>query len=197
MYLHYILSLEDDQLLSRVFAAQCENPVPNDWCLKVKQDLIDFEINYNFEDIKHMKKEQFKKVVKKACKNKAFEYLLKEKEKVSGKMGILNYSSLEMQPYLVTREITSCKKKVLFKLRVRMDFVRNNFGDRSNCFVCNIEKDKSEHLIQCQKLKDDIKEIRENTDYQYSDLFSDNVQMQAGALMLFDKALKRRRQLKK
>ena len=57
MYLHYILSLEDDQLLSRVFAVQCENPVPNDWCLKVKQDLIDFEINYNFEDIKHMKKE--------------------------------------------------------------------------------------------------------------------------------------------
>ena len=171
--------------------------MPNDWCLKVKQDLSDFEINYNFDDIKNMKKEQFKKEIKEACRNKAFKYLLKEKEKVSGKMGKLTYSSLKMQPYLVTREMTSWKKKLLFKLRVRMDFVLNNFGDRGNCFLCNIEQDKSEHLIECQKLKADIKEIQENVNYQYIDLFSDDVRTQAGAVILFDKALKRRRQLRK
>ena len=57
MYLHYLLTREESQLVSQVLVAQINEPVNGDWTQSVKEDLVDFELNYlNFNEIKTMKK---------------------------------------------------------------------------------------------------------------------------------------------
>ena len=90
MYLHYLLSLDENELLFKVFQAQQENPVRNDWCQTVRDDLDKLNINLNNKEIKRIKREAFKKLVKKKCKEASLKYLIKEKDKVESKMGKLS-----------------------------------------------------------------------------------------------------------
>ena len=50
MFLHYVLSRDESELLSQVFMAQSNSPVKNDWSEKVKNDLTEFGINMTFEE---------------------------------------------------------------------------------------------------------------------------------------------------
>ena len=70
MFLHYILSRPDDDLLSTVFWAQENNPVRNDWSLQVKEDLKETGIELTYDEIRALSKEAFKTIVKAKCKKK-------------------------------------------------------------------------------------------------------------------------------
>ena len=94
MYLHYLLNLHKEDLLYRVFKAQKDDPIKNDWCQTVDEDLIEIGIKMNHEEIKQMKKEAFKTLLKTKCKEAALEFLLNEKEKVKSKMGKLKYKQI-------------------------------------------------------------------------------------------------------
>ena len=60
MFLHQILSCEEERLISKVFWAQENNPVKNDWILQVKDDLKLFKLDYlSLNNIKSMKKQTF------------------------------------------------------------------------------------------------------------------------------------------
>ena len=126
MFLHYLLNRNETELLSQVLKAQIDDPVKGDWILTVKEDLASFDLNHlSFDTIKHLKKEHFKKMVKKSCKNAAFKYLLKEKEeKCVSKMSKLKYVELAMQPYFKSKILTRRKQILLFKFRCRMVFTR-------------------------------------------------------------------------
>ena len=79
MYLHYLLTLDQSQLLYKIFDAQRRSPVKNDWYIRVKSDLEEFGLIMDDDEIKIIKKATFKEQVKQACKQSAFNYLLKEK----------------------------------------------------------------------------------------------------------------------
>ena len=68
-------------MLYKVFMAQLRNPTKGDWPLIVQKDLEDLNIKYTFDEIKKMKQERFKDIVKKACKSYSLTTLLKLKEK--------------------------------------------------------------------------------------------------------------------
>ena len=79
MFLHYILSRPETDLLSRVFHAQDQQPVKNDWSVQVKKDLEQIGLGeMSFQDIKSKSKETFKKLIKDKCTELAFSELLKE-----------------------------------------------------------------------------------------------------------------------
>ena len=80
-YLHYILTSDPEEMLFKVFNAQLRNPTKGDWPEIVKKDLVDFDIKLSFEQIKAMKKNKFKKIVKEACKAFSFKKLMNEKQK--------------------------------------------------------------------------------------------------------------------
>ena len=81
IYLYEILKRNDSEMLKKVFEAQSNDPVKGDWTETVKKDLIDFDLNHlSFDSIKMMKKGKFKKLVKKKCKEKSFEYLSSDKK---------------------------------------------------------------------------------------------------------------------
>ena len=64
MYLHYILTLNEEELLVKIYKAQKKTPCKGDWCLQVQQDLEDFEMVLSESEISAISKERFKKIVK-------------------------------------------------------------------------------------------------------------------------------------
>ena len=99
VYLHYLITLDKEQLLSKFFHAQKRNPTKGDWVQIVKQDLVDFGIEENFEKIGQMKKEKFKEIVIKACKKISFDKLVKEKANHSKGQNLV-FKDLKMSTYL-------------------------------------------------------------------------------------------------
>ena len=95
-YLHYLVRLEEKEMLSKVFKIQWKYPVKDDWILQVQQDLKDFGIVLNLEEIRGKSPYTFKKHVKIKSKEFALDELLKLKSKHS-KMENLDYTELNLQ----------------------------------------------------------------------------------------------------
>ena len=171
MYLHYILNRKDDELLLKVFKSQCKNPVKGDWCLSVQEDLKDFGLeSYSFDRIKKIKKNKFKKIIKKACKATAFKFLMDEKEGKS-KLENIDYKDLQLQNYLKAKNVYYKKQSLLFKLRTRMINVNSNYGKTTVCPLCLKSIDNQKHLIQsCEKLL-----IKDEAQIVYEDIFSNDI----------------------
>ena len=126
----------------------------------VEENLKEFKIDLNYNEIKEIKREKFKDLVKGKCKAVALNFLQNEKKKTESKMGRLKYKKLEMAKYLKSKKLTLNEKKLLFKLRCRMFNVGNNFGQKNNCKLCNEKLDCQEHLLECSQIKKRIKEIK-------------------------------------
>ena len=59
-YLHYLLKKRSSEMLSMFFNAQRRNPCKGDWINSVKQDLVDFGIAFDTENIINTSKQSFK-----------------------------------------------------------------------------------------------------------------------------------------
>ena len=53
-YLHYLVTLNPEEMLSKIFMRQWKYPVAGDWALQAKQNLADFSIP---DDLKWIKAE--------------------------------------------------------------------------------------------------------------------------------------------
>ena len=72
-----------------------------------------FGLDYlSFENIKKMKKDQFRTLVKMKCKKVAFSSLINEKESKS-KLDSIEYKSLTIQNYFMSADISLRKKRLL------------------------------------------------------------------------------------
>ena len=80
MYLHYLANLDEEEMLHKFFIAQWDNPVTNDWTETVKKDMEFLNIKYDLDELKMIKQEQFKKLIKKSIQSAAFDYLIDLKE---------------------------------------------------------------------------------------------------------------------
>ena len=178
-----------------MFWAQENNPVKNDWVNQVKEDLKTFELEYlSFNNIKHMKKEQFKGLVKMKCKKVAFTELTKEKETKS-KIKHIQYKSLQIQPYLVSNKINLRRKKLIFKIRTRMIATADNFGQSVPCKICHLQEDSIPHVIDCILLKLEVPEILTYRDIGPSDIFSEDMEKVSTFAFVFEKAWRKREQI--
>ena len=83
------------------------------------------DINLTDNEIERYSKYQFKMLVKKKIKLKAAEYLT-EMQTRHNKSKCL-YQSDEMQEYLMTDELSTSEKKLLFKMRSQMCPNKTNF----------------------------------------------------------------------
>ena len=175
MFLHYILNCDKNETISKVFWAQKQNPLPNDWSETVQEDIKILGIGqYSIEEISLLKKAKLKIIVKEACKASALKYLLNEiKEKDISKLKNITYNELKMQPYLSSSKKSLKHKKILFKARTKMLNVNWNFGNKSLCLLCKLKDDQQEHLLSCIKIKLESSIILENkNNCKYSDIYS-------------------------
>ena len=82
-------------------------------------------LKMSLEEIKLMKKTQFKKIIENSIKEKAFQYLL---EKRGSKGSQIRYSSLKMQEYLLPdkENLSITDKQYIFAIRNRMIQIEYN-----------------------------------------------------------------------
>ena len=145
-------------MLYKVFIIQWNNPVKGDWSELVKEDLDDFEISRNLDDLKSHSKHTFKKLLKEKSKEYAFKNLITNKEKHS-KMDNIKYSKLKMQSYLKSSNISMKEALALFKLRTRMAEFGENFRAGADAVLCPLsldDLDNQSHMFKCKLIKEEI-----------------------------------------
>lgn len=154
MYLHHILTREEDALITRVFWAQVHQPVKGDWCLIVKEDLESIGLaELSFTDIKRMNEEDLRTIVKDKVRDTAYADLIADKKRCSKLKG-LQYPKLECQPYLLApSNLTNKMKRVLFRWRSHTINVKVNIGLKDAiCPLCEEFPDTQYHLLTCKLL---------------------------------------------
>ena len=152
MYLHSLLRRNEDEMLSKFFMMQYNNPVKGDWTETVRADLRELNIAENFMDIRSKTKEAFKKHVKQKARDVALEQLLDKKSKHS-KMKNLEYTELKMQKYFQETQFTKEQTHFIFKFRTRMaPFGENYRGGRDEipCPACGKHRDSQALLVKCE-----------------------------------------------
>ena len=192
MFLYYLLTRDENELTSQVLQAQIDDPIKGDWILTVMDDLKSFGLSHlSMDNIKIMKKEKFKELIRKSCKSTAFTFLMNEKqEKNKSKLAKVSYNKLEMQSYLENNNLSQRKKLLLFKFRCRMIKVGRNFGRQDKCPACLTEVDEQQHLFQCDKLND--LDLDSNS---YEDLFSNNEEKYEYAINRGDSIIRKREKI--
>ena len=169
-YLHYLVNLDKDEMLSKIFQAQWEQSTREDWVEDVRNDLRDFRISEDLQFIKSKSKNAFNNLVKKKAREFEFTRLMKLKnEKSKSKMKNLCYVELRMQEYLELKSMTASQARALFQFRTRMAPFGENFRGGASvvaCPLCHKHPDGQENSFTCEKIKSLI-----DVQGQYSDIF--------------------------
>ena len=197
MFLHYLVSLKEEEMLSKFFLAQWHNPVNHDWTVTVQKDLVDLGLNFDLSQIKKFKKEKFAEIVKKAIKAAAFSELMTRKQSHS-KMKDLQYNELSMQNYLKSDLISFDKAKSLYKFRVRDVNVKNNRKTSNSDLNCPLHSSSNEdylddqhHLLHCSELVDHPAPTSDDGKCcSYQDIFGNDLPKMVLAINLLDKSMK-------
>ena len=153
-------------------------------------------INLTDNQIKCLKKQKFKNIVKEKCKNKAFEYLIKIKSQHTKGKEVL-YKELKRQKYLKSSMLTKSQKALLYNLRFRMTNAKMNFKNiyvDTTCSLCRNEDDTIRHHLECPVLIENCSELFNDRIVQYEDIFG-SLKKQLRAIQLFKKVLKKRDEL--
>ena len=174
-YLHYLATRNENEMIYKVFIAQWNRPVKNDWTVTVRQDLRDLKIEENLSFFKSKSSESFKLFVKRKIMEFEFECLMNLKDRVNrSKMNDLSYTKLEMQIYLMLENINKAGAQTLFKYRVRMaNFGENYRGGPSpvSCPMCHTHLDNQKMAFEnCQVLRQNI-----SINGSYTSIFSTSV----------------------
>ena len=152
IYHHHVLTREDNELISRIYEKQKENPTKGDWILTLRRDFEFLGQAIDEDQIKCTPKHEYKKFIKKQVETSAFASYLQLKEKSKKKMKDLTYKSLSIQPYLNSNNFTKSEKNLLFSLRskcynAKMNFKKLYRGDLKCVFKCN-EEETQFHIFQ-------------------------------------------------
>ena len=109
-FLQYILMQPPNSLLQRIYQAQIGNPTKGDWASEAKNIANHLDIQLSNQEIQHMKRTQFKNLVKNKTELAAFKYLSAKQQ--SGKKGkLIKYEKLQMADYLLAESKATVEDK--------------------------------------------------------------------------------------
>ena len=195
IYLKNILHKSESELVRQVYDEMKADPIEGDWCLMVKKDFEESNIQLNEDQVRQMDHQQFKTLIKKGVRDSSFIHF-KEKQANHQKGRFLEHEDLtKPQPYLITNKLTNKQIGLLFNLRCQSVWgIRDNFHnlyeDRM-CQLCFIEVDNQKHILLCSTL---MKHMKTNSDIQYEGIYSE-LQVQIPVTILFSALLELRERL--
>ena len=135
MYLYYLLNLEKTEMLYKFFIIQWGNPTRGDWSELVKEDLTDFKVGTNLDNIRMQRNHSLKKLVKERAKDHVFETLITKKDDNS-KMDNLKYTELKQQEYTKSPNLRLEENLNIFKFRTCMAEFGENFRAGADYVFC-------------------------------------------------------------
>ena len=157
-YLHYLANLNKEEMLYKVFMAQWNYPVKDDWTIKAKQNLEEFGLSLSLEEMRSKSANAFKSLVKTRAKEYTLNFLLDKKDSHK-KMDGLEYSDIKLQTYLKDPNISVTEAKNLYRFRTRSAKFKENMknGYQSiECPFCFVHPDTQLHSVQCVQVKKKI-----------------------------------------
>ena len=193
IYYWTLLNKPEEELVRKVFNVQKKFPVKGDWIEQIELDLQQLEIELSEAEIKSMKKDAFKKLIKEKLEQNAFNFLenLKENHSKTEKL-----TDFKLQNYLISENLSTELKRLLFSLRTRSILVKTNYRNRYKfnmfCSLCNdkTEEESELHLLRCSSTVAEIGDIGHS---KYEDIFSHDVSKQAKITIIFSKILRLRK----
>jgi hypothetical protein len=149
-FLHHIVHLSDEDPVRKVWRHQTMMPDHVNWWSGVKSLMSKYSINWTEDQIMEMSKEAYKRKVKEAVKNIAFEELRMEcqgKKKTKD----LIYTELKAQNY-ITR-LSPGHSRTIFRARSQTlnikDHARYQFKDGMHCRWCGVSDETLDHIVNC------------------------------------------------
>ena len=158
----------------------------------IKNDLDESKIDMEFEEIRMLKKSEFKKMVKQKIVNRALEKL--EEKKVShSKVNHIQYGFLKTKTYLKSskKQITNEERQEIFKLRSRATEVKINFKKKFEnllCEACKIEEETQQHILKCREIEKEEPKLKCNIDFEM--IFHGSVEDKVQIARVFKKKMK-------
>ena len=189
MFLFYILKQDPSSMIFKFFESQNNHGSPKDWVSTIKKDLKELDIENDFEQIKVMKKLDFKKMVTNRIEKKGMK-VLEEKKANHSKVKTLKHENKGMQKYLKhsKMKITIEERQLIFKMRSEVTNIKMNYKgmyENFQCEVCNEEDETQEHILKCKILnKDDFENV------EYSKIKNGNIIKMVKVARKFKKNLK-------
>ena len=171
-YLHYILTREESEMLYTFFITQWHNETPGDWTQQIRIDLEDLKIPCDFEFLKSKSDFSFKAMVKIKAKEYALN-ILTDRQRKHSKMSNLHYTELKIQDYFKIEGINIKQVQNLFKWRVRMAPMGENFRGSEKakmCPLCQAHLDSQNLAFECENLKQKI-----DIQCELKDIYSNNI----------------------
>ena len=173
VYLHHIINQNEETLLRTFFEHQMLTRKTKDWASQILKDLSDFGIDPNLEEIRLVKEDKWKELIKNKTTENALIYLNSD---IGSKSK--NYKELKMSSFLSSQsEVPIETAKFIAKIQTHMvETVRMNFEGfyKPNliCKSCKISQCSQSHLLYCKKLIGS----NELVSYipEYRDIFNDN-----------------------
>ena len=119
MFFKDILNENDGSLIRRFYEIQVRNQTKGDWASTCAANLKQLKINLSTEEIRIMKRNEFKNILKKHTNQLAFEYI---NEKRGKKGSEVNHVSLRLADYLAPNNsgLSILEKQEMFSVINRM-----------------------------------------------------------------------------
>ena len=158
MYHHHILTRNDDETIKKFYIKQKESKTKGDWFQLLQQDFQFIEIEMNEGDIKQCSKTEYKNKIRGLIQKAAFKHFLELKSRHT-KLTHLNYTTLQIQPYLTNKSIKNKEAELLYNLRSNCYKAKYNFKKMyKNNILCEFGCPNSEdqyHIFKvCKPIQD-------------------------------------------
>ena len=156
MYWWHILHVDKSEMIRKVYTAQKMSPVSGDWIKMLEKDKELFQINLTDDEVETILKNRFKSFVKRKSEDLTIGFLSKLQRKNSKSKG-LEVSELSVSPYLLDSRFTKENRELLFKLRSKTVWVKENFrkaylNNNMLCELCLLFPCTQSHPLQCPQL---------------------------------------------
>ena len=152
MFLHHVLSLQNDDPVKRMYNILKDMPGKKNWAKECYMIRELYRITYKDEDVQKMKRETWKNIVKGKIQDYAISVLTEEKE-TKKKVRQIEHKYFEPQLYL-----KSLKKKdasTLFKIRSQVLEIKSNeryLHQDMSCRLCDAPEEDLSHVLKCKEL---------------------------------------------
>ena len=150
--------------------------IDNSWVEVIKRELEACNINLSFNEIASLTKPFFKKIVKRRVFQCSQNYLYEIQQKQSKTRNLT--IKTKIKEYLITNKITLVEKQTLYKLKCRIENVKNNYKSMHKsdltCIFCEspYSIDSFKHYLEtCEYFKTHDKFSLKINNLSYMDLF--------------------------
>ena len=187
MFLKDILNEKEESLIRKFYELQVKKPTRGDWASTCAKDLDQLGINLSTQEIRNMKRNQFKNMLKEKIDELAFRYLIDKRGKKGSEM---KYFSLQMSDYLLpsTMGLTISEKQEMLSIKNRMVQISYNFHQNKNVDKCVCgEEETMEHIYSCRLLN------KEEQQLSFKLIFNGNIGEQITILRIFQNNMKERK----